>query len=105
MTGVHALLHKNVNPWSWGALAFFLSLTLFLNWLGDYMMTKGSRTFLNFVYGSTFIRFIFSIFFIVIYLIVNEVVDKYFIFTFGLLYLFYTAFEIFHLVTKLRAEK
>ncbi|MCB0734887.1 MAG: hypothetical protein H6608_03935 [Flavobacteriales bacterium] len=91
--------------WSWSALIFFTLLTLFVNWLSERMLNKSQKTFMNFVYGATFLRFIFSIFFIVIYLIVNEVVSKYFIFSFGVFYLFFTSFEIYHLHAKLRAEK
>ena len=92
-------------PWTWGALAFFFLLTMFINWLSMKALNKSQKTFLNFVYGTTFIRFIFSIFFVVIYLIVNDLVEKPFIFSFVVFYLFYTTFEIYHLVTKLRTEK
>ena len=50
-------------------------------------------------------RFIFSIFFVVIYLMVNEVRDKIVIVNFLFLYLLFTTFELYHLVTKLRTEK
>ena len=102
---VHWLFHVEIGTWTWIAFGFFSLLTLFLNYLGIRALGKSQKTFLNFLYGSTLIRFIFSIFFIVIYLVINEVIDRPFIFSFLFLYLFFTSFEIYHLVTKLRAEK
>jgi hypothetical protein len=53
----------------------------------------------------TIFRIIISGLFIAIYLIINAERDKAFVVSILLLYLFYTLFEIYHLVTKLRAEK
>jgi len=95
----------NVNPWTWGGLVFFFALTSFIYFIGQNALNKSQRTFTNAVYGSMGLRFIFSVFFIVIYLIVNELRDKIFIAEFLLLYLLFTMFEIYHLVAKLRTEK
>lgn len=102
---VHFLFNQPVDSWTWLGFAFFVSMTIFLYWLAEKAMSRSHKTFLNFVYGSSLIRFIFSIFFIVIYLIINEVAGRSFIFSFLFLYLLFTSFEIFHLVAKLRSEK
>ena len=94
-----------INSWTWGALVFFAALTTLIYYFGMNALNKSQRTFTNAVYGGVGIRFIFSIFFIVIYLVVNELRDKIFIVEFLLLYLLFTMFEIYHLVSKLRTEK
>lgn len=102
---VHFLLKIEITAWTFGAYFFFLFITFFLNWMAERALNRSHAMFINFVYGTTLIRFIFSIFFIVIYLIINGVAERSFIFSFVFLYLFFTTFEIFHLVSKLRAEK
>ena len=91
--------------WTIGALVFFTALTMLTYNIGTNALDKAQKTFTAAIYGSIGLRFIFSLFFIVIYLIINEVKDRVFIAEFLLLYLFYTMFEIYYLVTKLRSEK
>lgn len=93
------------SEWTIAALAFFTGLTMLTYYIGNNALDKAQKTFTAAIYGSIGLRFIFSLFFIVIYLIINEVKDRVFIAEFLLLYLFYTMFEIYYLVTKLRSEK
>lgn len=109
VAGLMLLVHKAfdhaVSVWSWMALAFFFVLNLLIHFLSISMLKSSQKSFLTFMYGSIAMRFIFSIFFIVIYLIVNDVMDKIVVVNFLILYLLFTTFELYHLVTKLRTEK
>ena len=89
----------------WYTLAFFIVLNIV-----SYQYTIAGRKMENNRFVSRFllttgIRIIFCAFFLAIYLIINEQRDQVFVVTFMMLYLFYTLFEIYHLVTKLRPEK
>ena len=99
------ILERSWSIWSVSALFFFMLLTSLTYFITDMGFRRNSQTFFRGLYGSIGLRFLFSIFFIVIYLIINEVKDKMFIVEFLLFYLFFTMFEIFHLVAKLRSEK
>ena len=88
----------------WFALLFFVLLTWF-----SYSYTLGAKLEKNKLFTSRFfmtmgLRLIFTIIFLVIYLISNPQRDPIFVITFMILYLFYTMFEINHLVSKLRRE-
>lgn len=89
----------------WISVAFYYLLTLGLFSLSVMGLKSSNRTFSTAVFGSMTIRFIFCILFLVIYLIINKEKNVSFIVTYLLLYLFYTIFEIFQLVRKLRPEK
>lgn len=103
--GFHAIMEAPVSIWNWFALGFFFLLNLLVNFLSQTALKGSQKSFVTFVYGSTGIRFIFSIFFIVIYLMVSDIMDKMVIGVFLFLYLLFTSFELYHLVAKLRAEK
>ncbi|MFT5725365.1 MAG: cobalamin biosynthesis protein CobD/CbiB [Bacteroidia bacterium] len=102
---IHSAFSVPVSNWSWGAMGFFFGLNLLIHFLSENMAKSSQKSFLTFMYGSIAMRFIFSIFFIVIYLMVNEVRDKIVIVNFLFLYLLFTTFELYHLVAKLRTEK
>lgn len=95
-------IHTN---WVWGSIAFFTVLS----WTSFFIVFKAKEMEHNKFIGRflfvTIFRIIISGLFIAIYLIINAERDKAFVVSILLLYLFYTLFEIYHLVTKLRAEK
>jgi 4-hydroxybenzoate polyprenyltransferase len=110
LSGIIFVLLNNVtayNPGSfiWIAVAFFYLLTLILYSMAMMGLKRSQKTFTVSVLGSMTLRFIFSVLFLVIYLIINPEKNKAFIISFLFLYLFYTIFEIFQLVRKLRPEK
>lgn len=110
LSGIIFVLLNNVpayNPGAfiWIAVTFFYLLTLLLYSMAMMGLKRSQKTFTVSVLGSMTLRFIFSILFLVIYLIINPEKNKAFIISFLLLYLFYTIFEIFQLVRKLRPEK
>lgn len=89
----------------WYTIGFFFTLTYSLYHLALMGLNKSQRTFSTAVFGSMTLRFIFSLLFLIICLIISKEKNISFIVSFLLLYLFYTIFEIVHLVRKLRAEK
>lgn len=89
----------------WISVVFYFFLTVGLFSLSMMGLKRNNRTFSTAVFGSMTIRFIFCILFLVIYLIINKEKNVAFIVTYLILYLFYTIFEIFQLVRKLRPEK
>jgi hypothetical protein len=105
MFAIHSAIGRPVSVWSWLAIGFFLALNTIIHFLSQNALKSSQKSFLTFVYGSIGMRFIFSIFFIVIYLIVNDVMDKVVVVNFLILYLLFTTFELYHLVTKLHTEK
>ncbi len=95
----------NPGTFIWIAVGFFYLLTFILYAMAMMGLKQSQKTFTVSVLGSMTLRFIFSVLFLVIYLIINPEKNKAFIISFLFLYLFYTIFEIFQLVRKLRPEK
>lgn len=67
-------------------------------------LKKENKTFITRIYGSIGIRFIFSIFPLLIYLLFSKVKNVNEVIAYVLLYFFYTSFEIYHLVINLRPD-
>lgn len=92
--------------WYWVSLGFFLILGLLIGWRTNKAVTSESNS--NFFVGvmsGTGLRMLFCLIFIAIYLVMSEVRDTKFVVCYLFLYLFYTIFEIYQLVSKLRTEK
>ena len=103
--GMHRYFEQEVSGWAWASILFYYGLNLLVHFVSQTALNGSQQSFIRFVYGTTGMRFIFSIFFIVIYLIINDVMSKYVIGTFLFSYLLFTTFELHYLVTKLRTEK
>lgn len=88
----------------WAAFGFYTALTFVILWMAREGLKGSNKSFLKVVYGGMMMRLFFSIFFLVIYLIFNEVRDKPFIVGFLILYLLFTIFEIYTLVANLRPD-
>lgn len=89
----------------WFTLGFYVLLTVVsYEWTMRANKLKNSK-FVGRFFLATVVRIILCGIFLAIYLIISENRDKIFVVTFMILYLFYTMFEIYHLVTKLRPEK
>lgn len=89
----------------WFTLGFYVVLTIVsYEWTLRANKLKNSK-FVGRFFLATILRIILCGIFLAIYLIISENRDKIFVVTFMILYLFYTLFEIYHLVTKLRPEK
>lgn len=110
LVGLIALL-QSIMSWYdqgnviWFALGFYVVLTIVsYEWTLRANKLKNSK-FVGRFFLTTILRIILCGIFLAIYLIISENRDKIFVVTFMILYLFYTMFEIYHLVTKLRPEK
>ena len=107
--GLLALFHSVADWYSnmnliWATLAFFMVLSA-----GSYYYALAAREASNNRFVGRFLavtgfRIILSAIFLAIYLIISAERDQVFVLTFMCLYLFFTIFEIYHLVTKLRPE-
>jgi hypothetical protein len=97
----------NYNPGAfvWYALIFFTLLTYIIYAIASMGVNRGNKTFIYTAFGTMIIRLLASLFFIFIYLLVNQEKNLSFIISFLSFYLFFTIFEIYHLVRKLRPEK
>ena len=92
--------------WFWAVLGFYYLLGLVIGYKTQKAVTSesNSKFFLG-VIGGTGIRMLLSLLFLVIYLLISDMQSKDVIVYYLILYLFYTIFEIYQLVHKLRAEK
>jgi hypothetical protein len=88
----------------WVALIYFFSLTWVTFKISNSALGKDNKTFITRIYSAIGIRFIFSIFPLLIYLLFYPEREMPFIIAYLLLYFFYTAFEIYYLVVNLRPE-
>lgn len=88
----------------WGALIYFFLLTLIVYRISYSALSKKNEIFLGRIYSAIGIRFVFSVFPLIIYLIFVPVRQIPFIIVYLFLYFFYTAFEIYYLVVNLRPD-
>lgn len=113
LTGVLALLilsFQNLQPHIalsnliWFALLYYLLLTAITHKISNSGLPKDNKTFIIRTYSAIGIRFIFSIFPLIIYLIFSPERQLSFAVVYLFLYFFYTAFEIYFLVVNLRPD-
>lgn len=92
-----------IQSWLYLAAMFFYALNALI-----YAMFKRnvqrSRAVVNNVMISSMLRLFLSIAFLVIYLLATPYIDKVSVIIFLFYYLFFTAFEIYYLVYKLRPQ-
>ncbi len=88
----------------WLAYIYFMLLSLATFFITRSGIKKDNKTFITRTYGAIGIRFIFSIFPLLIYLLFNPAKEMPFIVTYVLLYFLYTSFEIYFLVVNLRPD-
>ncbi|MDP1726294.1 MAG: hypothetical protein Q8M15_05890 [Bacteroidota bacterium] len=89
---------------TWGALIYFLLLTIVIYKISYSALSKKNEIFLGRIYSAIGLRFVFSIFPLIIYMIFVSERQIPFIIVYLLLYFFYTAFEIYFLVVNLRPD-
>ena len=88
----------------WIALMYYLLLTAITHKISNSGLPKDNKTFIIRTYSAIGIRFIFSIFPLIIYLIFSPERQLSFAVVYLFLYFFYTAFEIYFLVVNLRPD-
>lgn len=91
--------------WFLGTIGFFTLMGLVIGQISQKSVTASNAAFFRGVMGSIGLRMFLSLIFLAIYLVVSELKSTEFIVYFLILYLLYTIFEIYQLVSKLRAEK
>jgi hypothetical protein len=92
--------------WFWASLSYYFVLGVVIGWKSQKaVLSKSNSRFFAGVMGSIGIRMLFCVVFLAIYLMVSDLKSNEFIVYYLILYLFYTIFEIYQLVSKLRPEK
>jgi hypothetical protein len=98
--------HAKEPLWFWGALLFYFVAGLIIGMRTQKAVSSESNSqFFTGVMGGTGLRMLISLLFIGTYLITSNLKTNQFILYFLFLYLFFTIFEIYQLVRKLRPEK
>lgn len=89
----------------WGAFTFFVLLTLVIHLLSVRALAMSSvKNSMSIIFGTLFFRLFASFGYLIIYLVVTGKKDVPYTVTFLILYLLFTIFEIYHLVTNLRPD-
>jgi len=92
--------------WFWASLSYYLVLGVVIGWKSQKaVLSKSNSQFFAGVMGSIGIRMLLCVVFLAIYLMVSDLKSNEFVVYYLILYLFYTIFEIYQLVSKLRPEK
>ncbi len=92
--------------WFWASLSYYFVLGIVIGWKSQKaVLSKSNSRFFAGVMGSIGIRMLFCVVFLAIYLMVSDLKSNEFVVYYLILYLFYTIFEIYQLVSKLRPEK
>jgi len=92
--------------WFWVSLSYYFILGIVIGRKTQKaVISKSNSQFFGGVMGSIGIRVLLCVVFLAIYLMVSDLKSKEFIVYYLILYLFYTIFEIYQLVSKLRPEK
>jgi hypothetical protein len=91
--------------WVWLCLGFFFLLTNLVFFMVSNAIGKRNQTFMYAMGGSMGLRFILSIAFILVYIQFGGERELGIVIYFMIMYLLYTMFEIYFLLTNLRAAK
>ena len=92
--------------WFWASLSYYFVLGVLIGWKSQKaVLSKSNSRFFAGVMGSIGIRMLLCVVFLAIYLMVSDLKSNEFVVYYLILYLFYTIFEIYQLVSKLRPEK
>ncbi|MFT4875956.1 MAG: hypothetical protein ACI9AU_000677 [Bacteroidia bacterium] len=92
--------------WFWASLGYYFVLGVVIGWKSQKaVLSKSNSQFFAGVMGSIGIRMLLCVVFLAIYLMVSDLKSNEFVVYYLILYLFYTIFEIYQLVSKLRPEK
>ena len=94
------------NVWFWASLSYYFVLGVLIGWKSQKaVLSKSNSRFFAGVMGSIGIRMLLCVVFLAIYLMISDLKSNEFVVYYLILYLFYTIFEIYQLVSKLRPEK
>jgi hypothetical protein len=93
-----------INHLIWPSLIYFFLLSYITARITYSGVKKDNKTFITRFYSSIGIRLVFSIFPLLIYLIMHKPAELPFIVCYLLLYFLFTSFEIYFLVVNLRPD-
>ena len=96
---------KYIHEAVWGILVFYIILTVVLHSITVNSADKSNSAFMTAVFGSVGLKFLLGIAFMVFYLLNDKTNSIWFGINFIVIYLFFTAFEIYSLLRNLRALK
>jgi peptidoglycan/LPS O-acetylase OafA/YrhL len=100
------ILEPGEDMWFWASLSYYFVLGLVIGWKSQKaVLSKSNSRFFAGVMGSIGIRMLLCVVFLAIYLMISDLKSNEFVVYYLILYLFYTIFEIYQLVSKLRLEK
>ncbi len=85
------------------SIIYFAALNFFVYYISTLGIGKSNSMFMKTFYTGFYLQLFLSIAGILIYLIFSKQKSKPFIISYLILYIFYTAFEIYHLLITLRA--
>ena len=92
--------------WFWASLSYYFVLGVVIGWKSQKaVLSKSNSQFFAGVMGGTGLRMLFTVLFIVAYLVLSEFKATEFIVYYLILYLVFTIFEIRELVSLLRNSK
>ena len=105
-TGYLYTFEPGENVWFWASLSYYFVLGVLIGWKSQKaVLSKSNSRFFAGVMGSIGIRMLLCVVFLAIYLMISDLKSNEFVVYYLILYLFYTIFEIYQLVSKLRPEK
>lgn len=93
-----------LNNLVWIALLYYVLLSYITFRITHSSIQKDNKTFITRTYSAIGIRFIFSLFPLLIYLLFSSNKELPFVIAYLLLYLLFTSFEIYFLVVNLRPD-
>jgi peptidoglycan/LPS O-acetylase OafA/YrhL len=100
-----AFIETTEHNWFWGSLIFFFALGIGISAITHRSIKASNSAFFRGVMGAIGIRMLLGVLFLAIYLIASPLKAREFIVYYLILYLLFTIFEIYQLVSKLRPEK
>lgn len=83
---------------AWFILALFVTVTVFLHWGYTQAGNKGGQHFVRYFLAATTLKLFVFLLIIVAYVMPKPADAKHFAVCFLIFYIFYTAFETFHLL-------
>lgn len=94
-----------IHPSVWAMFFFYMFVTLGLYMFSTYGAKHSSRVFMTATFGGMAVKLALCLGFIFVYLLNNVENRGVFVANFLVLYFFFTVFEVYSLMSNLRAQK
>ena len=96
---------KYIHEAIWLILIFYIALTAVIHYMTANAANKSNSSFVTAMFGSIGLKLLLSIAFLIFYLLNDRTNTVWFSINFIVLYLFFTAFEIYSILSNLRTLK